>query len=98
MKMKKFIALGMAGMLSAATLVGCDKGGATTPTPTPDDNGGSTATSTTTPDDGGDVVVEEEKEYSEDEIVNWTMFIAMPGSEINDGNDIQEIIAKGGYF
>ena len=35
MKMKKFIALGMAGMLSAATLVGCDKGGATTPTPTP---------------------------------------------------------------
>ena len=94
MKMKKFIALGMAGMLSAATLVGCDKGGATTPTPTPDDNGGSTATSTTTPDDGGDVVVEEEKEYSEDEIVNWTMFIAMPGSEINDGNDVQEIIAK----
>ena len=60
MKMKKFIALGMAGMLSAATLVGCDKGGATTPTPTPDDNGGSTATSTTTPDDGGDVVVEED--------------------------------------
>ena len=38
MKMKKFIALGMAGMLSAATLVGCDNG--TTPVTPPDNNGG----------------------------------------------------------
>ena len=38
MKMKKFIALGMAGMLSAATLVGCDNGN--TPVTPPDNNGG----------------------------------------------------------
>ncbi|MBP9997514.1 MAG: extracellular solute-binding protein [Lachnospiraceae bacterium] len=33
-------------------------------------------------------------EYSEDDIVNFTMFGAMPQPEINDGNEIQEIIAK----
>ncbi|MGN0386454.1 MAG: sugar ABC transporter substrate-binding protein [Lachnospiraceae bacterium] len=32
--------------------------------------------------------------YEKDEIVNYTMFIAMPGSEINDGNEIQNIIAE----
>ncbi len=33
-------------------------------------------------------------DYSEDEIVDFTMFIAMPGSELSADNDIQEIIAK----
>ena len=28
------------------------------------------------------------------EIIDFTMFIAMPGPEINDGNEIQEIIAQ----
>ena len=28
------------------------------------------------------------------EVVNWDMFIAMPGAEIDDGNEIQEIIAE----
>lgn len=32
-------------------------------------------------------------EYSDDEIKNFTMFSAMPGSEINDDNEIMNIIA-----
>lgn len=32
-------------------------------------------------------------EYSDDEIINFTMFSAMPGSEINDDNEIMDIIA-----
>ena len=28
------------------------------------------------------------------DITDFTMFIAMPGSEINDGNEIQELIAQ----
>ncbi len=35
----------------------------------------------------------EEGEYSDDEIVSFTMFSAMPGSEINDDNEIMDIIA-----
>ena len=34
-----------------------------------------------------------EEEYSDDEIINFTMFSAMPGSEINDDNEIMDIIA-----
>ena len=85
MKMKKFIALGMAGMLGAATLVGCDNKPAVNPVDPVDpvDPTGDPGVTTTT-----------DKEYSEDEIINFTMFSAMPGAEINDGNDVQEIIAK----
>lgn len=35
----------------------------------------------------------EKTEYSDDEIIDFTMFTAMPEAEINDGNEIQEIIA-----
>lgn len=34
------------------------------------------------------------EEFSEDEIRDFTMFIAMPGAEKNDDNEIKEIIAK----
>lgn len=37
---------------------------------------------------------EGEKEYSEDEIVDFTFFGAMPGAEKNSDNEIKEIIAK----
>ncbi len=36
----------------------------------------------------------EAKTYSEDEIVDMTMFITMPGSEINDDNEIAQMIAE----
>lgn len=88
MKMKKFIALGMAGMLSAAALVGCDKGGNVV-TPDPVDP------ASTDPASADPASTEPAaKEYADDEITDFTMFSAMPGTEINDGNDIQEIIAK----
>ena len=34
---------------------------------------------------------EEKTSYSEDEIADFTMFITMPGSEINDDNEIAQI-------
>ncbi len=37
---------------------------------------------------------EEAKTYSEDEILNLDMFITMPGSEINDDNEIAQMIAE----
>ena len=33
-------------------------------------------------------------ESADGDITDFTMFIAMPGSEINDGNEIQELIAQ----
>ena len=47
-----------------------------------------------TGDTGADTSATEGKEYSDDEIVNWTFFGGMPGSEKNDGNEVMEIIAK----
>ena len=84
MEMKRFLALGMAGMLSAAALVGCDK---------PVDPIVDPVDPNPAPDPVVDPEPEVKKEYSDDEIIDFTMFSAMPGAEINDGNDIQEIIA-----
>ncbi|MCQ2542702.1 MAG: sugar ABC transporter substrate-binding protein [Lachnospiraceae bacterium] len=83
MEMKRFLALGMAGMLSAAALVGCDNGGNVVDPVDPVD-----------PAEPGVTEPGEKTTYSEDEIINFTMFSAMPGSEINDGNAAQEEIAK----
>ncbi len=41
----------------------------------------------------GTAAFAEEGEYSDDEIISFTMFSAMPGSEINDDNEIMDIIA-----
>lgn len=90
MKLKRLTALFMTALLTVSALTGCEKSAETTDTT-------EAATEAAKDDEGGDTTeaaVEEEKEYSEDEIINWTMFSAMPGSEINDGNEIQEIIAK----
>lgn len=97
MKLKKVTALLMATLLSVSMLTGCS-GDATTETATTDDTTETTETTEPATDDAADeeAPAEEvaEKEYSEDEIIDYTMFIGMPGSEINDGNEIQEIIAK----
>ena len=37
---------------------------------------------------------EEKTSYSEDEITEFSMFITMPGSEINDDNEIAQMIAE----
>ena len=86
MKLKRFTALTMTAAVALSLLAGCNKEPAS-----------SVAESTETPDvvesteEGGETAA---KEYTEDEIVDFTMFTAMPGSEINDGNDIQAEIAK----
>lgn len=82
MKFKKVTALLMAVLMTASVLAGC---------------GDSSSEATGSDTASGDVAVEAEAhegEYSEDEIINFTMFSAMPEAEINDGNEIQEIIAK----
>ena len=96
MRLKKFTALLLGTALTASMLVGCgsNNGGNTAV-----DNGGNDAVVETPADDKADVaeVTDEpaaEKEYSEDEIVDWKFFATMVGSEINDGNEIQEMIAK----
>ena len=91
MKFKKFIALGLVGMLSAAALIGCEKGGTGTA------GGEGTGTGTATVVDGGvdDKGQAVKKEYSDDEIVEMSFFATMTGTEINNGaNDIQKEIAK----
>lgn len=82
MKFKKVAALMMAAVMVASFAVGCGEEDVTVDPST----GG---------EDGSEVTSEEgPKEYSEDEIIDFTMFAAMPGSEINEGNEVQEIIAK----
>ncbi len=91
MKFKKVLALSLATMMMASFVTGCgepaanDKPTAGQDTPTVQEDPA---------DPDAPVEPEGPTEYSEDEIKNFTMFSAMPGSEINDGNDVQEIIAK----
>lgn len=44
--------------------------------------------------DKGSASTEGKTSYSEDEILNLDMFITMPGSEINDDNEIAQMIAE----
>lgn len=85
MKLKRVLALSMACVLSMATLVGC---GGDTPASS---DGGATDEGAA---EGEAMGLETGESFSDDDIINWTMFIAMPGSEINDDNEIQQIIAE----
>ena len=87
MKLKKLTALMMSAALATSMLTACggdngstgSQGGTTTST-----GGGTTDDSS----EGGGVA-----EYSDDDIISFTMFSAMPGSEKNDDNEIMDIIA-----
>ena len=92
MKGKKITALLLGTCMLATVLAGCgDKAGNT-------DGNATTGTSTTgngeTKEAEAGVGALRDKEYADDEIITFTMFTAMPDAEINDGNDVQEIIAK----
>jgi putative aldouronate transport system substrate-binding protein len=97
MKLKKLTALFMGTVMTVSLLAGCG-GNASTETATTTEStevAAETTETTETAETTEEAATEETaKEYSEDEIVDFTMFTAMPGSEINDGNEIQEIIAK----
>ena len=91
MKLKKLMALSLVAALGISTLTGCGNSAGTEETATEE----STKSEETEAGDDTEAAAEEQKkEYSEDEIIDFTMFAAMPDSEINDGNEIQEIIAK----
>ncbi len=84
MKRKKLTALLLTAAMTASVLVGCgggDAGESTETTGSPETEGGGSDETAGTSEDGK-------------EIIDFTMFIAMPGPEINDGNEIQEIIAQ----
>lgn len=99
MKFKRITALLMTTILSASLLAGCGGNGneGNTDSATSDTSGDESADTATGEEaetsEGGDDTAAD-KEYSEDEIIDFTFFGAMPNPEINDGNEIQEIIAK----
>lgn len=91
MKLKKLMALSLVAVLGISTFAGCGNSASTEGTATEE------STKSEETEAGADTEAaaeEQKKEYSEDEIIDFTMFAAMPDSEINDGNEIQEIIAK----
>ena len=83
MKLKKLTALLLGVTMTVTMLAGC--GGAAKT----DDSSTSSTTETTTEssDTAGDST-------TEDEISDFTMFITMPGSEINDDNEIAQMIGE----
>ena len=104
MKLRKLTALLMGTAMVASLLAGCGSSdstdaAATTETEQTTDSTEQATDSTeqatdSTEQAGGEADSSEKKEYADDEIIDMTMFTAMPGSEINDGDEIQEIIAK----
>ena len=90
MKLRKLTALLMGTAMVASLLAGCGSSDSTDAAATTETE----QTTDSTEQAGGEADSSEKKEYADDEIIDMTMFTAMPGSEINDGNEIQEIIAK----
>ena len=97
MKLRKLTALLMGTAMVASLLAGCgssDSTDAAATTETEQTTDSTEQATDSTEQAGGEADSSEKKEYADDEIIDMTMFTAMPGSEINDGNEIQEIIAK----
>ena len=85
MNFKKLTALGMGLVLTASVLAGCGSS----------DSKNTSADANNTSGDGATATESTEStESGNGEITDFTMFIAMPGSEINDGNEVQQIIAE----
>lgn len=78
MKIKKLTALLMGIVMTASLLMGC--GGSAGGTDEESSSASSGSESSEAADNG--------------EIIEFTAFFAMPGSEINDGNEVQELIAQ----
>ena len=88
MKLRKLTALLISVAMVATMLAGCGaKEEAAAPAP-------EAAVEEEAPPAEEAAPAEEAKTYSEDEIANFDMFITMPGSEINDDNEIAQMIAE----
>lgn len=96
MKAKKLTALFMGTVMAASLLVGC--GGSVSETsaeaPKSEETVEETEAAETEETEASAEETTEKTEYSEDEIIDFTAFFPVPGSEINNGNEVQEIIAK----
>ncbi len=93
MKLKKVMALLMVAIMATSIMTGCGNDATEESSASTDSSATADSGSSEDAGDAGDAG-ETKKEYSEDEIIDWTFFGAMPQAEINDGNEIQEIIAK----
>lgn len=78
MKKKRLAALVLGVTITASLLFGCGSSGEEAKSSNAKAGGGSG----------------QKAEASAGEIIDFTMFSAMPGAEINDGNEIQELIAE----
>lgn len=87
MKLKKLTALLLGTALTVSMLTACGGGSGNNSETAGSTTGGDTA-STSSDSQGG-----EKTEYSDDEIITFTMFAAMPKAEKNDDNEIMDIIA-----
>ena len=84
----RLLSLGLSVALSIACLVGCGNA-AQTAAPAADDAAAPAATADTSAADDGAT------EVASGDIVDFTFFAGMPGTEINSGNnEIQDIIAQ----
>ena len=92
-KAKKLGALALAGAMSLTMLTGCG-GSSTDSSSTGGDDSSSADTSADTSTDTSSDEGSEEASTPSGDVKEFDMFIAMPGTEINDDNEIQQIIAE----
>jgi len=91
---KKTSALALATAMSVSALAGCGSTSGDATTAAPADGTTAAAVEDTTAA-GDDTTEAATSDAPSGDVKNFTMFIAMPGTEINDGeNDIQKIIAE----
>lgn len=83
---KKLVSILLASALTASVLTGCGDSGQDNQTQSTDSNGGTSETAS----DAGST----ENTSGSGEIKEFTAFFATPGTEINDDNEIQQIIAE----
>ena len=86
-KKKSLGALALTSAMMVAMLSGCGGGSSDTSSTDNTDTSSADSSATTTTDDSTDTA-------SSGEVKEFDMFIAMPGTEINDDNEIQQIIAE----
>ena len=90
--LKKVVALSMSTLLTAATLAGC--GSAQPAADNTATSGGDTTAATTTTATTETAEATSET-FAPEDIVDFTFFAGMPGTEINSGNnEIQDMIAE----
>ncbi len=100
MKLRKLTALLLSVAMAATLLVGCgakeEAAAPATEEAAPAEEEAAPAEEATTEEAPAEEAATEEeaKTFSEDEIKDFTMFITMPGSEINDDNEIAQMIAE----